>query len=73
MQHFLKAFVRSAWARIVSAELFDQLFVSMDDANAALYMRFRRESAATFTRALESRADRRIDRVDGARDTSTSF
>jgi hypothetical protein len=57
MQHFLKAFVRTAGARIVAPKLFDEFFVAMNDPDATLHVGFGREASATLTRALESRVD----------------
>ena len=54
MQHFLKPASRAADARIVSAELFDQLFVAVDDAVAALDVRLGRITGAAFARARKS-------------------
>ena len=60
-QQFLKAFVRPARARIIAAELFDQLLVAVHDAQAALDVRLGREAAPAFTHPLESRAGRDTD------------
>jgi hypothetical protein len=70
MQHFLKAPVGPARARIVSAELFDQLLVAVNDPDAAFNVRFGREAATALTGALESRAGRDANRVRDAWDTS---
>jgi hypothetical protein len=58
MQQFLKALARAARARVVSAELFGQLFVAMDDACAALDVCFGGETAAALTGSLESKVGR---------------
>jgi len=43
MQHFLKPAARATDARVVAAELLDQLFVAVHDAVAALDAGFPRE------------------------------
>lgn len=58
MQQFLKAAVRAARARIISPELFEQLFFAVDDAIAAFDVRFRWIAASSFARALKSGAGR---------------
>jgi hypothetical protein len=70
MQHFLKAAVRPARARVVAAELLDEFLVTVDDAEAALHVRLGREAATTLTGALESTAGRSADRGRCAWDTS---
>jgi hypothetical protein len=40
MQHFLKPAVGAARAEIVPPELFDELLVAVNDAEAALHFRF---------------------------------
>ena len=59
MQHFLKRFAGAAGARIIATEFFDQLFVAMDDARAALDVRFRWEAVASFTGCCKSKIVRR--------------
>jgi hypothetical protein len=59
MQHFLKAFIRAAGARIISAELLEQFLVTVYDAVATLHVRLGREPSPTLTRPLESRVGRR--------------
>jgi hypothetical protein len=59
MQQFLKSARRAAWTQVVAAELLVELFVDVNDAVAALHVRFGREPAAALTRALESRRRRR--------------
>jgi len=56
MQHFLKPFIRSARAGIVSAELFEKLFIGVDDALAAFDVCSGRVTPAPFAGALKSRA-----------------
>jgi hypothetical protein len=58
MQHFLKAFARAAWARIVAAEFFDEFFIAMHDPHATLDAGLGGITSAAFTCALESRVDR---------------
>jgi hypothetical protein len=56
----LKSLPRTAWARVVAAELFDQLlFAAAHEAQAALNARFAREALTPFRGWLESRAGRR--------------
>jgi hypothetical protein len=44
MQHFLKRLSASARARVVAAELLDEILVAVDDSVAAFYGRFGRET-----------------------------
>jgi hypothetical protein len=64
MQQLLKAAVRPARARVVAAELFEQILPAVDDADAALHVRLGRETAPALTRALESRARRGMRYLD---------
>ena len=59
MQHFLKAAARAADAGIVAAELFNELFVTVHDAVAALDSGFGRIALAALARARKSWAARR--------------
>jgi hypothetical protein len=59
MQHFLKPASGAADARIVAAELFEQLFVAVHDPVAALDARLGRIAGAPFARARKSWAVRR--------------
>jgi hypothetical protein len=54
MRHFLKPASRAADTAIVAAELFDELFVAVHDAVAALDVRLGRESRAAFARGRKS-------------------
>jgi len=60
MQQRLKAAAGSTDTRIVTAELFHQFLIAVDEAIAALDVRFRRETAPAFTAPLESSERRRI-------------
>ena len=53
MQHFLKAAVRTARARIVPAELLFELFISVHDLSAFLHAGFRWETLASLACDLE--------------------
>ena len=44
----MKAFVGAAGAGVVSAELFEELFVAVDDPGAAFYLGFGGEAFAAF-------------------------
>jgi len=59
MQQFLKAAARSARAEVIASQLLDQFLVTVDDAVAALDVRLRGESPASFTRTLKSGGSRR--------------
>jgi len=59
MQQFLKPFSGTAWTRIIPTQLFDQLFVAVDDAVAALDVRFGGETLAPFAHRLKKSARRR--------------
>jgi hypothetical protein len=59
-QQRLKPAAGSTDTGIVAAELFQQFFVAVDDAIAALHVRFGRETAPALTASLESSASRRI-------------
>jgi hypothetical protein len=59
MQHFLKASAGAADARIVSAELFEELFVAVHDAVAALDVGFGGVAPAALPRRRKSWAVRR--------------
>jgi hypothetical protein len=59
MQQTLKPASGAARAEIVAAELLAQLDVAMDDAPAALDLRFRGEGLPPLTRDVESRGGRR--------------
>jgi len=58
MQQRLKPKTGAAGARIISAKLLDQFLASVHDAVAALDLRFRRETFATFARDLKTSAGR---------------
>ena len=60
MQHFLKAFARSARAWVVAAELFQKLLVAVNDPQPTLHMGLGRIAPAALTGALESTADRSL-------------
>jgi hypothetical protein len=70
MQQVLKAFVRPARAWVVAAELFDELFVSVDNAHAAFHVRLGREASSALTGSLESKAGRDGGHVRCVWDTS---
>jgi hypothetical protein len=55
MQQFLKPAGGTARAWVVATELFSQLFVAMDNAEAAFDLRFRRETFTALAGALEKR------------------
>jgi hypothetical protein len=55
MQQFLKAAARAARAEVVAAEFFEKFFIGVNDAVAALYVRFGRIALSTFTRVFERR------------------
>jgi hypothetical protein len=60
MQQRLKPVPGMAGAKVVAAELFDQLFFTADDALATLDVGFRREAPSTLAGSLEkSNPDRR--------------
>jgi hypothetical protein len=54
MQQRLKRASRAARAEVVSAELFQQFLVAMDEALAAFYFGLRREAFPAFADDLES-------------------
>ena len=58
MQQFLKPAAGVAWARVVTAELFEEFFIPVHYAMAAFDPGFRRESLPTLTRCLETRTGR---------------
>ena len=58
MQHFLKALAGAAWAWIVASKLFEELFIAVNDPDAAFHVCLGRESSATLTGTFESRIDR---------------
>jgi len=52
----LKPEVGPAWTEIVPAQFFNQEFGTVNDADAALDARFRREPLSTLTGAFEKRS-----------------
>ncbi len=60
MQQFLKPAAGVARAGVVAAELFDELFAAVHDAEAALDLGFGWEAFPAFTGRLESRIGRRV-------------
>jgi len=58
MQQFLKTPPGMAGAGVVAAELFEQLFVAVDDADAALDARFGRVAFAAFAAYFKSSGPR---------------
>jgi hypothetical protein len=60
MQQFLKPTAGIAWARVVAAELFEKLFVSVHGAVAAFDSGFRREALLTFACRLETKTGRGV-------------
>jgi hypothetical protein len=58
MQQLLKPAFRSAWARIVAAELLEQLLRAVDEPMTALHAGFRRETPATLASDLETEIGR---------------
>jgi hypothetical protein len=60
MQHFLKPFSRTAWARIIPPKLFDQLFVAVYSAVAAFDVRFGREACGVCSSAQKKRRRRTV-------------
>jgi hypothetical protein len=63
-QQFLKPFVGAAGARVVAAELFEELFVAVNDARAAFYVGFGGVASAAFAGGFKSRSGRNIARCD---------
>ena len=64
MQHFLKPFSRTAGARIIAPQLFEQFFVTMHDAQAAFDLTFGREALPPLAHDLKTPARFQIrDRV----------
>jgi hypothetical protein len=57
MQQFLKPTTRTAGTGIIATEFFEQLFVAVNDADAAFDVGFRRESPSTFAGSF---AEKRI-------------
>src|SRR5262249_18598151 len=49
----LEALAGAAWAEVVAAELFGQLFVAVNDAHAALHFRLGREALAALAHRFE--------------------
>jgi hypothetical protein len=49
----LEAFARTAWAEIVSAELFRKFLVAVDDSHSSSDLSFGRESPPPFAHRLE--------------------
>jgi hypothetical protein len=58
MQHFLKTPPGAAGAGVVPAELLEQLFVTVDDPDAALHARFGRIALPAFAAHFKSRNPR---------------
>jgi len=54
-QHFLKAAARSAGTRIIATKFFDEVFLAVYEAEAALYLGLGGIAFAALTAALESR------------------
>ncbi len=50
----LESLSAAAWAGIVAPELLFEVLVAVDDSNSAFDVRFRWETASTFTHWLES-------------------
>ena len=63
MQQFLKPAGGTARAGIVAAEFFPQLFVTMDNAEAAFDLCFRWEPFTALAGALEKRGRPDVDRI----------
>lgn len=55
MQHFLKRPPGIAWARIVSTEFFQQIFITVYNPESLLHLRLGWEAVPAFTGDLESR------------------
>jgi hypothetical protein len=56
MQHFLKPFTRTAWAGVVTSQLFEQFFIAVNDAVAAFDLRFGGEALPPLAHDLKSTA-----------------
>ncbi len=54
-QQWLKAPPGSAWAPVLASKLFDELFVAVNNAYTAFYLRFRRIAVAAFTARFETK------------------
>ena len=54
MQQSLKSTARATWAGVIAPELLQELFVTADDAFAALNTRLGRKTLTTLARDLES-------------------